>query len=448
NCDDADIDNDGDVDGQDLGKCQPCMCANGEEPPALCGTSSPTGTYALHGRPVDVLSDGHVLVYIRARYFDPQHGRWLQRDPKGYVDGMNLYKAFGNNPLVRRDPMGTDDVIEEPNGDLTYTAGENFFNSGDWSWSWTFGKSFLPGYVIIDHPEWPFAFVMSRQAAKSHFDTVWGESDFRNHWEMLASLAKSVTDSGFKSETIPYVVDKRAESAGMIDSNHIGYADPKYDTMTNLRSAGLDRQIGDAANLTALSYTMTMGMLVFPAGPGAAVADAVSVGADIASGRFSGEDAARAVLFVTVGTIVYKLSFADDGLVATKSARPISSSRYSVAFEARLQKGAHFPGQSDAFHFQQANRQLHKFFQANPQMAGKFESMYPGIVKGVKPSAQGAFPRRAPTPDVTWHHAPDEGILYLMPRSHHTAPGAVQKTLHPGGRGGMEIWGSGRKWRP
>jgi RHS repeat-associated protein len=63
---------------------------------------------------VDVLTSGRSgpeaalsLQYSRARYFDLKHGRFLQRDPKGYVDGGNLYEAFGSNPARFTDPMGT-----------------------------------------------------------------------------------------------------------------------------------------------------------------------------------------------------------------------------------------------------------------------------------------------------------------------------------------------------
>jgi RHS repeat-associated protein len=45
--------------------------------------------------------------YYRARYYDPTTGRFLSRDPKGYVDGMCLYGSFGNNPINRLDPFGT-----------------------------------------------------------------------------------------------------------------------------------------------------------------------------------------------------------------------------------------------------------------------------------------------------------------------------------------------------
>jgi hypothetical protein len=42
----------------------------------------------------------------RARWLDLLHGRWLQRDPAGYVDGMNLYEYVCSTPTVASDPMG------------------------------------------------------------------------------------------------------------------------------------------------------------------------------------------------------------------------------------------------------------------------------------------------------------------------------------------------------
>ncbi len=49
------------------------------------------------------------LYYYRARYYNAQHGRFLQRDPLGYVDGYNLYEYVRSNPLNRWDPFGEDD---------------------------------------------------------------------------------------------------------------------------------------------------------------------------------------------------------------------------------------------------------------------------------------------------------------------------------------------------
>jgi hypothetical protein len=36
------------------------------------------------------------------------------------------------------------------------------------------------------------------------------------------------------------------------------------------------------------------------------------------------------------------------------------------------------------------------------------EELHPGITEGIQPGARGAYPRRAPTQDVTWHHGIDQ----------------------------------------
>jgi RHS repeat-associated protein len=40
------------------------------------------------------------------RTYDPKIGRFLQRDPMGFVDGTNMYTFVHNNPLVFRDRLG------------------------------------------------------------------------------------------------------------------------------------------------------------------------------------------------------------------------------------------------------------------------------------------------------------------------------------------------------
>lgn len=53
---------------------------------------------------------GHYCV--RNRVYDPASGRWLQRDPAGYVDGLNLYQYVGSLPLATTDPMGLHPEID------------------------------------------------------------------------------------------------------------------------------------------------------------------------------------------------------------------------------------------------------------------------------------------------------------------------------------------------
>ena len=51
--------------------------------------------------------DGETALYFyRARYYKPAIGRFLSRDPLGYLPDANLYRYVGNNPTNRIDPYG------------------------------------------------------------------------------------------------------------------------------------------------------------------------------------------------------------------------------------------------------------------------------------------------------------------------------------------------------
>ncbi len=69
------------------------------ESPSLSGT-----IFGFTGQRFDAETG---LYHFKARYYDPVTGRFLQPDPIGYKDGLNIYAYVRNTPLGLRDPSGT-----------------------------------------------------------------------------------------------------------------------------------------------------------------------------------------------------------------------------------------------------------------------------------------------------------------------------------------------------
>ena len=55
-----------------------------------------------------VVDDGSGLYYMRHRHYHAGLRRFMQRDPIGFLGGINLYGYVGGNPVERIDPEGTE----------------------------------------------------------------------------------------------------------------------------------------------------------------------------------------------------------------------------------------------------------------------------------------------------------------------------------------------------
>jgi len=51
------------------------------------------------------------LYYYKNRYYIPEAGRFVTRDPSGYVDGSNMYAYSTNSPASLSDPLGLNSVF-------------------------------------------------------------------------------------------------------------------------------------------------------------------------------------------------------------------------------------------------------------------------------------------------------------------------------------------------
>jgi len=57
--------------------------------------------------------EGTGLYYYGYRFYSPQLGRWLSRDPLSETGSINLYSFSSNNPIARFDPVGATDYGRE-----------------------------------------------------------------------------------------------------------------------------------------------------------------------------------------------------------------------------------------------------------------------------------------------------------------------------------------------
>jgi RHS repeat-associated protein len=67
-----------------------------------------------------VMAEGNGLYFMRARYYDPEVGRFINKDPIGYEGGMNLFTYVANNLVNMVDLLGLYWEYVQSTGKLYY----------------------------------------------------------------------------------------------------------------------------------------------------------------------------------------------------------------------------------------------------------------------------------------------------------------------------------------
>ncbi|MBK8270941.1 MAG: hypothetical protein IPK83_22595 [Planctomycetes bacterium] len=111
----CDMDDDGDVDSDDTTLYNYAVTTTWYANPTVAQAFSDVGNpYMIQGVPhfaIDTSSSAtagkFMLNHHRARFAEPVIGRWTNRDPLGFRDGLNLFEFLQSRSTARWDPMGT-----------------------------------------------------------------------------------------------------------------------------------------------------------------------------------------------------------------------------------------------------------------------------------------------------------------------------------------------------
>src|SRR5712691_10078336 len=78
--------------------------------------SAGTGTASIH--PLTDTETG--LYYYRARYYDPNAGRFYSEDPIDFDGAINFYQYVNNNPPIGVDPWGLSTLVFDRTTGMLY----------------------------------------------------------------------------------------------------------------------------------------------------------------------------------------------------------------------------------------------------------------------------------------------------------------------------------------
>ncbi|MBX3322118.1 MAG: hypothetical protein KF757_03925 [Phycisphaeraceae bacterium] len=138
--------------------------------------ANPIG-YAGYVYIADFGSLGHW--YARHRIFDPVMGRWITRDPAGYVDGMSLYLYAMGNPYMFVDPLGL------------FVWGAVCAAA---EWTWTAGSRVV--HNIIDAKEGASEMVSEVMLSGAYLAGAHTDAEFQRESRTIAPLASAINEVG------------------------------------------------------------------------------------------------------------------------------------------------------------------------------------------------------------------------------------------------------------
>jgi RHS repeat-associated protein len=250
------------------------------------------------------------MYYYKARMYSPTLGRFMQTDPIGYGDGMNMYRYVGNDPINAVDPSGLAQCWR-----VTWTGG------GPWSCYGGFG---FGGSPAAPNPYPPAPFSCALHADQFGFkpgecQDRWHDPNctFANNYCQPVSQPEPQNDHDYT-----VVRDLRCSADGgfeaLKDSGAAPYADPIPDGISTRDATILFgqqiTQLIDAGSRTVTNVTSpthyfrhgTVTLSITPTGPNSSRLTIRGVGTNVSRFRAFLNQHSGKLLFMEVASDIQR----------------------------------------------------------------------------------------------------------------------------------------------
>jgi RHS repeat-associated protein len=205
--------------------------------------------YGYTGRPFDSVTG---LGYYRARWYHPSLGRFISRDPAGYIDGGNLYQYTRGNPIWYIDPSGLGSQVWD--GMFNDTFASRVVESG-----YAIGQAIYAGVTPME---------LDSELQRNHNPLQLAGKDYQPYWVKpvteasvaTASLAVAVATGGMALELgggaalIPTTFNVVTNTSMTIAGNN-----GKPMTLGDLTNIGVSTAAGNLPGAMGLGKIGTLG---------------------------------------------------------------------------------------------------------------------------------------------------------------------------------------------
>lgn len=131
------------------------------------------------------------LHYVRARMYQPSSGRWMSKDPSGFVDGANIYAYVRNHPVSAVDPSGNELFYKGTARDANTVA----------SWFFTYFGVKARAFPINCVPRGYYYIVTDARANHKLYDILNAESPVANDGRNLTGWEEDVYWAAYQRHT-------------------------------------------------------------------------------------------------------------------------------------------------------------------------------------------------------------------------------------------------------